>query len=92
MGPGRILGDHRPRAAGLLLATLVLPVTLLGMIFPWLLARHATATGTGRLYAVNTAGAVIGALTAGFILLPWNRFDSHQLVRRTHRAGRGGAP
>ncbi len=56
---------------GLLLGALALPVTLLGMIFPWLLARHATTAGTGRLYAVNTAGAVSGALVAGFVLLPW---------------------
>ncbi len=56
---------------GLLLVAVGLPVTLLGMIFPWLLARHATAAGTGRLYAVNTAGAVSGALLAGFVLLPW---------------------
>ena len=56
---------------GLLLVAMVLPVALLGMIFPWLLARHATTAGTGRLYAVNTAGAVSGALAAGFLLLPW---------------------
>ncbi len=55
---------------GLLLLAVGVPVTLLGMIFPWLLARHATAAGTGRLYAVNTAGAVSGALAAGFVLLP----------------------
>ncbi len=56
---------------GLLLAVLAVPVTLLGMIFPWLLARHATTAETGRLYAVNTAGAACGALAAGFLLLPW---------------------
>ncbi len=55
----------------LLLVAMIVPVTLLGMIFPWLLARHSTAAGTGRLYAFNTAGAVSGALFAGFILLPW---------------------
>lgn len=54
-----------------LLAPLAVPVTLLGTIFPWLLARHATTAGTGRLFAVNTAGAVAGALAAGFVLLPW---------------------
>ncbi len=56
---------------GWLLLPVAVPVTLLGMIFPWLLAEHATTAGTGRLYAVNTLGAVAGALAAGFVLLPW---------------------
>ncbi len=63
------------RVAGLrfgwILGLTLLPVTLLGIIFPWLLTQHATTTGTGRLYAINTLGAVAGALVAGFALLPW---------------------
>ena len=27
--------------------------------------------GTGTLYSVNSVGAIIGAWTAGFILIPW---------------------
>jgi spermidine synthase len=46
------------------------PITLLGMIFPTLLRSHDTTTGSGRLYAANTLGAVVGALAAGFLLLP----------------------
>lgn len=46
------------------------PATLLGMSFPWLLAEHATTTSSGRLYAVNTAGAVLGSLLGGFVFLP----------------------
>lgn len=54
-----------------LLAAVAVPVTLLGMIFPWLLSQNASTAGTGRLYAVNTLGAVTGSLVAGFVFLPW---------------------
>lgn len=47
-----------------------LPAALLGTIFPSLLARHDSTGGSGRLYVVNSAGAVLGSLTAGFLLLP----------------------
>jgi spermidine synthase len=40
------------------------------MIFPSLLLSYDTSKGSGRLYAVNTLGAVAGALAAGFLLLP----------------------
>lgn len=52
------------------LRLVVVPMTLLGTLFPWLLAEHATTTSSGRLYAVNTLGAVLGALVSGFMLLP----------------------
>jgi predicted membrane-bound spermidine synthase len=52
-------------------AILVLPVTIQGLVFPWLLERHAPEAHTGSLYAANTLGAVAGALGAGFLLLPW---------------------
>lgn len=55
---------------GLLFALVLVPVGALGMAFPWLLAAHATTAGCGRLYAVNTLGAVAGAVLAGFVLLP----------------------
>ncbi len=45
-------------------------VVLLGAVFPWLLDERPGAIGGGTLYAANTAGAVIGALGAGFVLLP----------------------
>ncbi len=59
-------------AAGLLL----LPVTLcIGATFPFavrLLARDAEEAGTvsGRVYAWNTVGSIVGAILAGFFLLP----------------------
>jgi len=56
---------------GCLLGLLMPPAALLGTILPWLLAEHESTEGVGRLYAVNTVGAVSGALLAGFALLPW---------------------
>jgi spermidine synthase len=54
---------------------LVLPTALMGATLP-MLARHAVTRDAqigarvGSLYAVNTAGAVLGALLAAFLLLP----------------------
>lgn len=54
---------------------LAVPVTLMGATLP-LLARYATVNMAGRglrvslLYSINTAGAVTGAVLAGFYLLP----------------------
>ncbi|MDH3451009.1 MAG: fused MFS/spermidine synthase, partial [Gammaproteobacteria bacterium] len=50
------------------------PVTLLGSVFPYLMkVSEATSTGVGRtvgnLIALNTAGAIVGSLLAGFVLL-----------------------
>ncbi len=59
-------------AAGILL----LPVTLcIGATFPFavrMLARSAdeAAAVSGRVYAWNTVGSIIGAVTTGFFLLP----------------------
>jgi spermidine synthase len=56
-------------------AILALPTTLMGATFP-LLARHAVRTReqigsrTGLLYALNTAGAVLGTVVSAFVLLP----------------------
>lgn len=68
-----VLGDaHREIVEGLLP---VLPALLLGATFPLLsnaLAEAGTpaSRGLGRLYAVNTAGAVLGSLLTGFVLQP----------------------
>jgi spermidine synthase len=54
---------------------LLLPTTCMGATLP-LLARHVTnalsnvGSRVGTLYAVNTLGAVVGAVTTGFMLLP----------------------
>ena len=54
---------------------LLLPTVLMGATLPvvvsMLLARpREIASGTGRLYAVNTVGGALGAAAAGFVLLP----------------------
>lgn len=55
---------------------IVLPATLMGFVMPLVLvwANGADETSVsrrvGRLYAANTLGAIIGALAAGFVLIP----------------------
>jgi spermidine synthase len=57
------------------IAVLILPTTAMGMTLP-VLARAVTARvgqvgrEVGLLYAVNIAGAMIGAAMAGFVLIP----------------------
>lgn len=56
---------------------LILPATLiLGYVFPLLLSLYTSrmerfGRQVGRIYASNTAGAIIGILGSGFILIPW---------------------
>lgn len=52
------------------------PAVALGATFPIAIRWFASdarnpAQRTGMLYAINTTGAAIGALTAGFVLIPW---------------------
>ena len=56
-------------------AVLIVPTTLMGATLPIVmrsaLARQAAAgSRMGLLYAVNTTGAIVGALVAGFYLVP----------------------
>jgi spermidine synthase len=56
-------------------AVLILPTTLMGATLPIVmrsaLARQVAAgSRMGLLYAVNTTGAIVGALVAGFYLVP----------------------
>jgi len=44
-------------------------VVLMGATFP-LLLRHVGVGATGLVYGINTVGAVIGTVAAGFVLLP----------------------
>jgi spermidine synthase len=55
---------------------LLAPTTLMGATFPLLVKVCTTGSGPlapriGRVYALNTAGGVVGSLAAGFVLLPW---------------------
>lgn len=77
-GVGRLTGGT---PAGTLLAVLALfgPATLLlGMVSPWavrLAARDLDRLGTfaGRLFAVSTAGSLVGTLVCTFALIPFLR-------------------
>jgi spermidine synthase len=63
---------------GSLLAVLVLialPVLLLGMVTPWALRLavvdvEEAGTVAGRLYAVSTAGSLVGTLMSALVLIP----------------------
>jgi spermidine synthase len=58
-------------------AAILLPMTLaFGAAFPLALAvatrdESSMVADLGVVYAVNTAGAILGALGAGFVLVPW---------------------
>jgi spermidine synthase len=65
-----------PAAGAAAAGAMLLPVTLcIGATFPFgvrLLARNAeeAASVSGRVYAWNTVGSILGAILAGFLLLP----------------------
>jgi spermidine synthase len=65
-----------PAAGAAAAGVILLPVTLcIGATFPFavrLLARNASeaASVSGRVYAWNTVGSILGAVMAGFVLLP----------------------
>ena len=65
-------------------ALLLVPTTLMGATLPilvsWGSRRADLARVLGTLYAVNTAGAVIGTVLAGFILLPTIGLSSTAMI------------
>jgi spermidine synthase len=69
-------GPQAPLASAAVAALPLLPITLcIGATFPFavrvLALRPEQAAGaTARVYAWNTVGAIVGALGAGFVLLP----------------------
>jgi spermidine synthase len=72
LAPGFILAESTRLLAALVL--LVPPTLLLGAALPLLFRlariRSAVASNVGRLYALDTVGAVAGALVATYVLLP----------------------
>jgi predicted membrane-bound spermidine synthase len=59
-----------------MLLEVALPALLMGLSFPLanaIVQRAESSVGrrAGVLYLANTAGAVVGSLAAGFVLLPW---------------------
>ncbi len=67
--------DYVSRVFGQGLVLVGVPGFVVGLVFPWLLksTRAVSQAGetTGRLLALNTAGAITGSLATTFALLPW---------------------
>lgn len=82
------VGAHpaAPAAGAAAAGVMLLPVTLcIGATFPFgvrLLARDAeeAAAVSGRVYAWNTLGSILGAIVAGFFLLPSLGLENTALV------------
>jgi len=60
---------------GAVFALLVVPTTLFGALFPLNLRLYCgdvagVSARTGRGYAVNTVGGILGSLVAGFVVIP----------------------
>jgi spermidine synthase len=81
-----LLNDHIPERRSLLETSLfgamiLMPLTLfIGTTYPLavrILAERPedAASVSARVYAWNTVGAIVGALAAGFVLIPWLRFE-----------------
>ncbi len=72
-----LMGNASPEAKAVLAATVLLPSALsIGATFPFAvrtLARSEREAGraSARVYTWNTIGAILGALGAGFFVLPW---------------------
>lgn len=55
---------------------ILVPATLMGFVMPLVLVwanggdSQAVSRRVGRLYAANTLGAIVGAIAAGFVLIP----------------------
>jgi spermidine synthase len=56
--------------AALVLLLVGLPVLCISLALPLLLSTANDAAEVGRVYAINTLGCVVGALTAAWIMLP----------------------
>lgn len=75
LGAGLGWGAYLAAVAGLVVPVMLLPGVALGAVLPYLLrslqdAGRQPGDAIGRLVAVNTVGAVLGSLLAGFALLP----------------------
>jgi len=76
VAPGATWSGYVAAVFGKAALVLLPPGILLGTTFPYLLRLASPAAGSagkaiGRLGAANTAGAIAGSLTAGFVVLPW---------------------
>lgn len=70
---GETFAGYLASVFGLVAAVVLPPVTLLGMVLPaaFLAVRAEGGRAAGRLAAVNTIAAAVGALAAGYVLTRW---------------------
>ncbi|MCS7001491.1 MAG: fused MFS/spermidine synthase, partial [Dehalococcoidia bacterium] len=74
-GPHSVVGEFW--FMGGFSALVILPTALLmGMAFPvaakiYAMGRSEDGARVGRIYGVNTIGAIVGSLAGGLILIPW---------------------
>jgi spermidine synthase len=72
----RSMGNAGPLSDAALCAVVLLPSTLfIGATFPFAVRIHArderdASSGSARVYAWNTLGSIVGAVGAGFFLVP----------------------
>ncbi|HVU01229.1 MAG TPA: fused MFS/spermidine synthase [Polyangiaceae bacterium] len=70
----RTFESREAMRAAVAFSILVLPATMMGLTFPlilrWAAASPHVGVLVGRLTAINTVGAVFGALATGYVLLP----------------------
>ncbi|MEE2712640.1 MAG: fused MFS/spermidine synthase [Planctomycetota bacterium] len=72
---GTGLTSHIMQKLGQCFFVMLAPTVLMGAAFPlvshiYVQAHRKVGEGTGTLYALNTVGAIVGSLAAGFILIP----------------------
>ncbi len=76
LGTGEDWGDYLRTLFATAALVLAAPTLILGMLFPylWKVAESGAESAgetVGRLLALNTVGAIMGSLAAGFLLLEW---------------------
>ena len=76
VGAGAGWGNYLRSVAGVAAVVMLIPAVIFGAVLPYLLRLlQQSQQGPGRLIgsliAVNTVGSILGALAAGFIILPF---------------------
>ena len=75
LGPSAFWLTHVLRLFAVAFAVMLIPTCLMGASFPLVGRLYALGLGSlgrriGVVYAANTAGAILGAFAAGFVLIP----------------------
>lgn len=71
-----VLGNLYVAAVAAAVATFALPAFFFGMITPYVIRLRIASVDTagatvGRLYALSTAGSILGTFLGGFVLISW---------------------